>query len=166
MHPRGPSWKSPAALVGAVTYAVQGEAHWLAALALEVGRVPGASIGSCLLRAISLRVLPWVLLKSIAVVLVSLLANTPTCDGDVQFDVLEVAVPLGVGVLSGVLTGLVGIGSGVVIVLGLELALGADDLLAKGPSLLTMVPTAVSGTVADLWRDERPREGRVEHVAD
>ena len=98
----------------------------------------------------------------------SLLANTPTCDGDVRFDVLEAAVLLRVGVLSGVLTGLVGIGSGVVIGLGLGLglALGADDLLAKGTSLLTMVPTAVSGTVADLWRDERPRDGRVEHVAD
>ena len=47
---------------------------------------------------------------------------------------------------------LVGVGGGVVIVPGLEVVLGAGDLLAKGTSLLTMVPTSVSGTVANLRR--------------
>ncbi|WP_308162675.1 sulfite exporter TauE/SafE family protein [Curtobacterium flaccumfaciens] len=45
-----------------------------------------------------------------------------------------------------------GVGGGVVIVPGLEVVLGAGDLLAKGTSLLTMVPTSVSGTVANLRR--------------
>lgn len=143
---------APAAVVGAVTYAVQGQVHWLAALTLAVGSVVGAPIGARLLRAVPLRVLPWVFVGFIVVVLVSLFMNTPTRDGDVHFGVVEAIVLLGIGLLSGVLSGLVGVGGGVVIVPGMELALGAGDLLAKGTSLLTMVPTSVSGTVANLRR--------------
>jgi uncharacterized protein len=143
---------APAAVVGAITYAVQGEVHWLAALVLAVGSVAGAPIGARLLRTLPLRVLPWIFVGFIAVVLVSLFTNVPSRDGDVHFGAVEAVVLLGLGLLSGVLSGLVGVGGGVVIVPGLEVVLGAGDLLAKGTSLLTMVPTSVSGTVANLRR--------------
>lgn len=143
---------APAAVVGAVTYAVQGEVHWLAALTLAVGSVVGAPIGARLLRAMPLRVLPWIFVGFIAVVLVSLFTTVPTRGGEVHFGVVEASVLLLLGLLSGVLSGLVGVGGGVVIVPGLEVVLGAGDLLAKGTSLLTMVPTSLSGTVANLRR--------------
>lgn len=143
---------APAAVVGAVTYAVQGEVHWLAALTLAVGSVIGAPIGARLLRALPLRALPWIFVGFIAVVLVSLFTTVPTRGGEVHFGVVEAIVLLLLGLLSGVLSGLVGVGGGVVIVPGLEVVLGAGDLLAKGTSLLTMVPTSVSGTVANLRR--------------
>ncbi len=143
---------APAAVVGAVTYAVQGEVHWLAALTLAVGSVIGAPLGARLLRALPLRVLPWIFVGFIAVVLVSLFTTVPTRGGEVHFGVVEAIVLLLLGLLSGVLSGLVGVGGGVVIVPGLEVVLGAGDLLAKGTSLLTMVPTSVSGTVANLRR--------------
>lgn len=143
---------APAAVVGAVTYAVQGEVHWLAALTLAVGSVIGAPLGARLLRTIPLRTLPWIFTGFIAVVLVSLFTTVPTRGGEVHFGVVEALVLLLLGLLSGVLSGLVGVGGGVVIVPGLEVALGAGDLLAKGTSLLTMVPTSVSGTVANLRR--------------
>lgn len=143
---------APAAVVGAITYAAQGEVHWLAALALAIGSVVGAPVGARLLRALPLRVLPWIFVGFIAVVLVSLFTTVPTRGGDVHFGVVEAVVLLLLGLLSGVLSGLVGVGGGVVIVPGLEVVLGAGDLLAKGTSLLTMVPTSVSGTVANLRR--------------
>lgn len=143
---------APAAVVGAVTYAVQGEVHWLAALTLAVGSVVGAPIGARLLRTVPLRALPWIFVGFVAVVLVSLFTTVPTRGGEVHFGVGEGLVLLALGLLSGVLSGLVGVGGGVVIVPGLEVALGAGDLLAKGTSLLTMVPTSVSGTVANLRR--------------
>lgn len=143
---------APAAVVGAVTYAAQGEVHWLAALTLAVGSVIGAPLGARLLRALPLRVLPWIFVGFIAVVLVSLFTTVPTRGGEVHFGVVEAIVLLLLGLLSGVLSGLVGVGGGVVIVPGLEVVLGAGDLLAKGTSLLTMVPTSVSGTVANLRR--------------
>jgi uncharacterized membrane protein YfcA len=143
---------APAAVVGAITYALQGEVHWLAALTLAVGSVVGAPIGARLLRALPLRVLPWIFVGFIAVVLISLFVAAPTRVGEVHFGVVEAIVLLLLGLLSGVLSGLVGVGGGVVIVPGLEVVLGAGDLLAKGTSLLTMVPTSVSGTVANLRR--------------
>jgi len=143
---------APAAVVGAITYAVQGEVHWLAALTLAVGSVIGAPIGARLLRALPLRALPWIFVGFIAVVLVSLFTTVPTRGGEVHFGIVEAIVLLLLGLLSGVLSGLVGVGGGVVIVPGLEVVLGAGDLLAKGTSLLTMVPTSVSGTVANLRR--------------
>lgn len=143
---------APAAVVGAATYAVQGEVHWLAALTLAVGSVVGAPIGARLLRTIPLRVLPWIFVGFTVVVLVSLFTSVPTRGGHVHFGALEAAVLLVLGLLSGVLSGLVGVGGGVVIVPGLEVALGAGDLLAKGTSLLTMVPTTISGTVANFRR--------------
>lgn len=142
----------PAAVVGAVTYAVQGQVHWLAAVTLAVGSVVGAPLGARLLRALPTRVLPWIFVGFIAVVLVSLFASVPTRGGDVRYGVPEALVLLGIGLLAGVLSGLVGVGGGVVVVPGLEVVLGAGDLLAKGTSLLTIIPTSVSGTVANLRR--------------
>jgi uncharacterized protein len=142
----------PAAVVGAVTYALQGEVHWLAALTLAVGSVVGAPIGARLLRALPVRVLPWIFVGFIVVVLASLFASVPTRGGDVHYGPVEAFALLGIGLLAGILSGLVGVGGGVVVVPGLEVVLGAGDLLAKGTSLLTIVPTSVSGTVANLRR--------------
>jgi uncharacterized membrane protein YfcA len=143
---------APAAVVGAVTYALQGEVDWLAALVLAVGSVVGAPIGARLLRLVPDRVLPWIFVGFIAVVLVSLVVTVPTRGGDVRFGVVEAIVLLGIGLLAGILSGLVGVGGGVVVVPGLEVVLGAGDLLAKGTSLLTIIPTSVSGTVSNLRR--------------
>ena len=47
-----------------------------------------------------------------------------------------------VGVGTGILSGLIGVGGGVVVVPVLMLAFGTSDLVAKGTSLLMMIPTA------------------------
>jgi len=143
---------APAAIVGAITYGLQGEVDWLAALTLAVGSVIGAQIGTRLLRALPTRVLPWIFVAFIAVVLTSLIVVVPTRGGDVHFGVAQAIVLFALGLFSGILSGLVGVGGGVVIVPGLEVILGAGDLLAKGTSLLTMVPTSVSGTITNLRR--------------
>ena len=55
-----------------------------------------------------------------------------------------------IGVCAGILSGLVGVGGGSVIVPGMELAVGAGDLIARGTSLLVMIPTGIAGTVTNL----------------
>jgi uncharacterized membrane protein YfcA len=50
----------------------------------------------------------------------------------------------------GVASGLFGIGGGVVVVPVLVALFGASDLLAKGTSLLAIIPASVTGTVANL----------------
>lgn len=54
------------------------------------------------------------------------------------------------GVGAGFLSGLFGVGGGSVIVPGMELAVGAGDLIARGTSLLVMIPTGIAGTVTNL----------------
>src|SRR5690606_34585074 len=45
-----------------------------------------------------------------------------------------------------------GVGGGVVVVPALIFLFGTSDLVAKGTSLLMMIPTALSGTVGNLRR--------------
>jgi len=51
------------------------------------------------------------------------------------------------------------VGGGIILVPALLLGFGASDLIAKGTSLLMMIPTALSGTVGNL------RRGNVDVVA-
>lgn len=55
-----------------------------------------------------------------------------------------------VGVLTGIVAGLIGVGGGVIVVPVLMLVFGTSDLEAKGTSLLMMIPTAISGTIGNL----------------
>ncbi|MBN9196669.1 MAG: sulfite exporter TauE/SafE family protein, partial [Microbacterium sp.] len=56
------------------------------------------------------------------------------------------------GVVTGILSGLLGVGGGVVVVPALMLLFGTSDLVAKGTSLLMMIPTALSGTIGNVRR--------------
>jgi uncharacterized membrane protein YfcA len=51
------------------------------------------------------------------------------------------------GVASGILAGLLGVGGGIIIVPVLTLAFGVPHVVAKGTSLAVILPTAVIGTV-------------------
>jgi uncharacterized membrane protein YfcA len=55
-----------------------------------------------------------------------------------------------VGVVMGVASGLFGIGGGIILVPVLISFFGFGDLVAKGTSLLAMIPTSVTGSVANL----------------
>src|SRR5690606_18161802 len=54
--------------------------------------------------------------------------------------------------VTGILSGLLGIGGGVVVVPALMLFFGVGDLVAKGTSLLMMIPTSITGTLANARR--------------
>ena len=56
------------------------------------------------------------------------------------------------GLVTGVLSGMLGIGGGVFIVPALMLGFGVGDLIAKGTSLLMIIPTSVVGTIANVRR--------------
>ncbi|MCB1281884.1 MAG: sulfite exporter TauE/SafE family protein, partial [Salinibacterium sp.] len=59
---------------------------------------------------------------------------------------------LALGVVTGTLSGLLGIGGGVFVVPALMLVFGIGHLVAKGTSLLMMIPTAVTGTITNVRR--------------
>jgi uncharacterized protein len=56
---------------------------------------------------------------------------------------------VGIGLLAGFLSGMFGIGGGIVMVPAFIILLGMSDLVAKGTSLAVMIPTAISGTITN-----------------
>ena len=73
---------------------------------------------------------------------------------------------LAIGSLTGVAAGLFGIGGGVILVPVFVVLFGYSDLLAKGTSLLAMIPTALVGTISNLRAGQvRLRSGLIVGVA-
>lgn len=142
----------PTSIVGVITYGVGGNVHWVTAGILAIGTVVGAQIGTWLLAKLSTQFLRWAFVAFLLVVAVQLFLTVPMRDGDVVIDAPLIAGLIAVGLATGILSGLLGVGGGVIVVPAMILLFGYSDLLAKGTSLLMMVPTAISGTIGNLRR--------------
>lgn len=140
----------PTATVGVISYAASGSVAWIPALILAAGAVVGAQIGTRLLPRISQTALRWGFVGFLVVVIVSLFLVIPSRDAVFELTWLTGIALVVVGIGTGVLAGLIGVGGGVIVVPVLMLAFGTSDLVAKGTSLLMMIPTALSGTVGNL----------------
>ena len=142
----------PTAAIGVISYAVHGSVAWIPALLLAAGAVVGAQIGTWMLPRLSLTVLRWGFVGFLVAVIVSLFVFIPSREADLVLTWWSGIALVGVGVATGILSGLIGVGGGIVVVPVLMLLFGTSDLVAKGTSLLMMIPTAVSGTVGNLRR--------------
>lgn len=142
----------PTATVGVISYAAHDAVAWIPALILAGGSVIGAQLGTALLPKISQTALRWMFSAFLVVVIVSLFIVIPSRAADLDLSVASGAGLVVLGLLTGVLAGLLGVGGGVVVVPALVLLFGTSDLLAKGTSLLMMIPTAISGTIGNLRR--------------
>jgi len=142
----------PTAAVGVISYAVHGSVAWVPAILLAVGAVVGAQIGTWLLPRISQTALRWGFVAFIVVVIASLFFVIPSRDAHIEVTVVSGIALVVVGVFTGIMAGLIGVGGGVIVVPILVLIFGASDLEAKGTSLLFMIPTALSGTIGNLRR--------------
>mgnify|MGYP001639687314 CR=1 FL=1 len=138
------------AAVGSGNYALHGEVSWAGAALLVVGALAGSQVGVWLLRRLPAPSLPWILIGFTVFVIVSQYLHVPTREGSVSLTPASCALMILVGLCAGILSGLVGVGGGSVIVPGMELAVGAGDLIARGTSLLVMIPTSIAGTVTNL----------------
>lgn len=140
----------PTAAVGVISYALHDAVAWIPAIILAIGSVVGAQIGTRLLARISQTALRWAFVGFLVVVIVSLFLVIPSRGAGLELTVLTTPLLLVLGLFTGVLAGLIGVGGGVVVVPVLMLAFGTSDLIAKGTSLLMMIPTAISGTIGNL----------------
>jgi uncharacterized protein len=137
-----------AALVGAADRARAGLVQVRVALAFGAAAAPGAVAGSVLNRLIGGRALLLafaVLLLAVAAAMVLREEGSGTPAG--RSSVARVA---GVGVATGVLTGLFGVGGGFVVVPALALLLGLPLPLAVGTSLLVIALTSAAALAAHL----------------
>lgn len=136
----------PIATAGLAPYLARGDVDWVAGAWLVFGALAGALIGTALLARLSRRALAvsFTLLLGAAAVRLAL----PLESAEPATYTLGVAALLVVvGLLSGTVAGLLGVGGGIVIVPVLVVVLGVDPVVAKGTSLAVVVPTALLGTV-------------------
>ncbi|CAN5361699.1 sulfite exporter TauE/SafE family protein [soil metagenome] len=139
----------PAAIVGSITYGVEGHVDLLGAALIAAGGIVGALVGTRLLRSVPLGWLRWMFVVLLLLVAVRMLIEVPAARETLHFDVWSVLGLVGLGLVVGVASGLFGIGGGVVIVPALIGLFGIPELIAKGTSLLAMVPTSITGTIAN-----------------
>lgn len=144
----------PIAFAGALGYAAQDNVDLSAAIALLGGSVFGALYGVKLLGQVPLKFLQIgfaFLLYSSAVRLIWSSNPHQLLDGWASVTLL-----IAVGFFAGVMSGLFGVGGGIVMVPALIIAAGMNSVVARGTSLLVIVGSALSGTWANL------RKGNIE----
>lgn len=142
----------PTAVVGAITYALLGNVDWMAALCLAVGIVVGAQLGSYLLAKLPVTAIQWAFMIFLLVVIVSLWLVVPQREDEIGITWLTALLLVATGLLTGVLSGILGVGGGIIVVPVLMFFFGANDLAARGSSLVMMVPGSISGTLANVRR--------------
>jgi uncharacterized membrane protein YfcA len=140
----------PAAITGSIIYVVQGEVDFVAAGIVAIGGIAGVLLGTRLLRRLPLGVLRWLFIVLLLLVAVRLLLVVPERGETLALSPLVIAGMIALGLVMGIASGLFGIGGGVVVVPVLIGVFGVSDLLAKGTSLLVMIPTGIFGSVMNL----------------
>lgn len=141
----------PIAVAGAIGYASTGDVDWQAGAYLLAGAFFGAMYGAKLLQTISLPKLQLVfgvLLTFSAIRLFWSADPTQLVDG-VAGHLLLVAV----GLFAGTLSGLLGIGGGIIMVPAMIIASGLTAIEARGTSLAVIVGSSISGAYSHFKRD-------------
>ncbi len=142
----------PASAAGVITYAAHGDVAVGVAAVVAAGAMGGSLLGTRLLRRLHVDVFRWLLAALLVAAAVQMVVALPTRDGDLALTWASAPAMLALGLVTGILSGLFGIGGGIVVVPVLVAAFGASDLVAKGTSLLVIIPTAITGTVANARR--------------
>jgi uncharacterized membrane protein YfcA len=139
----------PTSIAGSVTYLAHGQVDLLAAAVIAVGAIAGSILGGNLLKRIPLAWLRWLFIALLVVVAVRMAFIEPERSNPLEFSLPVALVYLAIGLVMGIASGLFGIGGGVIAVPSLVALLGISDLVAKGTSLLVMIPTSISGTITN-----------------
>ncbi len=135
---------------GAATYAVAGHTDVIAGLLLGAGGVAGSLIGTRLLKVLPIVYLRWGFIALLVVIAVRMLLIVPDRSEGIELGVATMIGLVVAGVVMGILAGMFGIGGGVLIVPVLIAVFGASDLVAKGTSLLAMIPISITGSIANV----------------
>jgi hypothetical protein len=148
------------ATAGAISFGVAGAIDVRFGLAVGLGGVVGSVFGASVMSRMSSRALSIVFASVLLVAGLRMVFGGDPLPGTTEFDATyQLLLAVGIGLVSGLFAGLVGIGGGVVIVPAAVLLLGLDQHVAQGTSLLAIALTAVAGSVVNLRnRLIRPRD--------
>ena len=128
------------------TYAIGGHVDWPVAACLAAGAMCGSIVGTHLLQIIPKRPLVVIFIAVILLTSIRLLLSSEAM-GRNALTLVDVAEFVGIGLGTGVLSGLLGIGGGVIMVPAMVVLLSLPPVLAKGTSVAVIVPSAIVGTL-------------------
>lgn len=141
---------APLALAGLLGYATAGQVNWTVGALLLSGSVIGAIVGTDLLKRISGKWLAYGFVALLFVTAARMLVDTPEGQGISGLQLADALGLGGVGLFSGSIAGLMGVGGGIVMVPAQTVLFSMTAAVAKGTSLAVIVPTAVVGTYRNL----------------
>ena len=147
----------PLALAGVIGYALHGQVDVYLAVPLAIGMVIGAWIGAALLRRAPLALLRWIFALAALTAAIRLVVDPGVPSGEVRHEMWRLALLVPIGIAIGILAGLTGIGGGAIMVPVMQLGFGVAAALAKGTSLLVILPTSLTAG----WRNLRSHLGSV-----
>jgi uncharacterized protein len=138
----------PISLASLASYAAHGNVDWNVALWLAIGAVGGAVIGTRLLHVLPHRTLAIIFIVVLVASAVRLFVATDA-DGRGDLSVPAVLALVVVGLVTGILAGLLGVGGGIVMVPAMILLFDLEPVVAKGTSAAVIIAAALMGT----WRN-------------
>ena len=141
---------APIAAAALLGFALDGAVDWDIALVLVAGSVIGAYVGTHMLERLPLRVLQFSFAVLLLIAATRLFVTTPDAVARDELTAGLAVVMFAVGLASGAVAGLLGVGGGIVMVPAMIILLGMPDVIAKGTSLAVILPTAVVGTVRNI----------------
>jgi uncharacterized protein len=139
----------PTAVVSSVTYLIHADVDVVAAALISVGAIGGALIGSRLLRRLPLNWLRWMFIAFILLIAAHMLIASPEHGRALALSPLVAVGYVGLGVLTGVASGLFGIGGAIISVPLLGSVFALTAVVAKGTALLVSIPTSLAGTISN-----------------
>lgn len=142
----------PISISGITGYATGGEVDWAVAAIVATGALAGTLVGTNLLVKMRPAVLQILFALALTATAVKMFIDDGEALGRADLGAGVVVGLLLLGLASGVLAGLLGVGGGIIIVPVLTLAFGVPHVLAKGTSLAVILPTAVLGTIRNRRR--------------
>ncbi len=143
----------PIAIASLTSYATEDSVDWRVGCLLAVGAIGGAVIGTNLLHRLPHDVLALAFAVLMILTAVRLVLDHSDGSGREVLTMPSIIALLLVGLVAGILAGLLGVGGGIVLVPAMVVGFGIPAAIAKGTSLLVIVPTSIIGT----WRNRTKR---------
>jgi uncharacterized membrane protein YfcA len=150
----------PIAIASLIGYTLADKVDWPVGALLAIGAVGGAVIGTHILHVLPQRVLGYVFAGFLLLTAIRLVVDHASALGRSELTVGRAGVLVLIGLVTGILAGLLGVGGGIVMVPAMIVLFGIPAVVAKGTSLAVIVPTAVMGT----WRN-RTKHNTDLHIA-
>ncbi len=135
------------ALAGAVAFGAAGDVDVSTGVFLGLGGLIGSTLGAHWMNRLSGRTLALIFGFVLLVAGLRMTVGGAIAGGGFEpVPIVSFALELVIGAVSGTLSGLAGVGGGIVMIPAMVLLLGVDQHTAEGTSLVAMLFTAAAGT--------------------